>query len=278
MKNEIKIRCQEIKERQENDLYVNLSIRIITLCVNYIIITDEFHVMRTLSFSLIVSTDLIKIYDIFFRWRKNIESNIVLIQEIHQIKIIVIKNESLKTRKISTSKKNFDLVSSFITSFSLKIRITELRRKHTNVYFDKAVIIVKNKEQNVRVFHKLLIKTSHVFESIKKHEFSLDMYFIKMHALIFHEIIFIFMTNFDEIFAKIRKKQLFKRLIQSRVFLTSTFIDFNYEKVFIDKTTKFKNKIDDENLFIIENLNIDKAKSKLDINFHWDLKFCQQVS
>ena len=104
------------------------------------------------------------------------------------------------------------------------------------------------------------------------------MYFIEIHALVFHEIIFIFMTNFDEIFAKIRKKQLLERLIQLWVFFTSTFIDFNYEKVFIDKATKLKNKIDDENSFIIENSNTDETKSKFDINFHWDLKFRQQVN
>ena len=64
MKNEIKIRCQRIKNRQKSDLYVNLSIKIMTLFVNYVIITDEFHVMRIFSFSLIVDTNIIKIYDI----------------------------------------------------------------------------------------------------------------------------------------------------------------------------------------------------------------------
>ena len=278
MKNGIRIRCQEIEDHQENNLYINLLIRIMTLFVNYVIVTNEFHVMRILSFSLVMNTNLMKVYDIFFKWKKDIESNIVFIQKTHEVKVIIIKNESLKARKVFFSEKNFDLVSNFVTSFSLKIKIAESRRKHTNVYFDETIIIVEDKKQNVRVFYKSFIKISHVFESIKKHNFSLDMYFIEMHALISHEIISISMTNFDEISAKIRKNQLFNCLIQSRVSLTSIFIDFDYEKIFIDKTTKIENKIESENLFIIKNSDIDESKRKSDINFHWRLKFCQQVS
>ena len=272
MIHEQRIRCEDVDNCPEFNWYINLLIRVLTSSDDYVIMINEFHIMKDLFCDLVIETNFMKYFDIFSRWRKNDNSDTIFIQDCHEVIVIAIKNDFFKTRKVN------DFV--LLISFSVKSKLIKtFHRKYINVYVAKVVLLEKKHERNIIINHKFLTTKNYVFEFFKKQDVFLDHYFTNIHDLMIHEINFIFMINFKCVCVKISQDQFLKRFIQLQISLKFVSIDFDIEKVLLKKTKILKNEIfKNENFFIIKNSNVAIENEKLDINHHWRLKFRKQIN
>ena len=161
MTNERKIRCQNIKKKQKSNLWIKISIKNKTTKKNFVIMNEEFHIMKNLSCFLIIDIDFMKSFNITFIWNQRNKQNAVLIQNEHRIKIIIIKTDSIKVCMTTT------FILKIILSIKIKIKSQSKIRK-IDVYVTKTRILKNDQKINVSIKHKLLVFEKYLFESIWK--------------------------------------------------------------------------------------------------------------
>ena len=134
MTNEKKIRCQNIKKRQKSNLWINISIKNKTTKKDFVIMNEEFYIMKNLSCFLIIDIDFMKSFNITFIWNQRNEQNAVLIQNEHRVEITIIKTNSVKIRMTTT------FILKIILSIKIKIKSQSKIRK-IDVYVTEARIL-----------------------------------------------------------------------------------------------------------------------------------------
>ena len=174
-----------------------------------------------------------------------------MIQNKHWITVIVIKNTSAKSEKISKTI-FFSTAFLLIIALSIKIKIlNSFKRRQINVYAEKNRIIKSKHEINVSIIQKLFVSNNYIFRSIHKRNLIIESYLTEINAIIFDIWDSIFMTNLKKTSVKIHKKQLFERLNSYRSLnsISQTFTNFHHADVFFEKKIN-KAKFDsDETLF-----------------------------
>jgi hypothetical protein len=244
MKNNQRMTCQKIISKKiKFNLYTKISIRMKTFNDSFAIFSEKFHILDDVSCSMIVKTNLIKSYNINSNWDQRNLSDSVIIQDTHVIKIRATLSQNLKelTRLI---RKLFDL--------STKIKSLKVsRRKATNVYVVFSHIIESDHDQNVEIFHKFLTKNTYQYNSWFYEDSKMNSFATRINAMIFDDIINVFLTNFDDASIKIRIEQFLKTLTQDCI---DDFIEININVIkILLKQSEIEIKKDD----IISHLSID---------------------
>ena len=226
---------------------------------NFVIMKGEFHIMFNLFCFLIMSTDFMKSYDIIFKWSKKGESDMMMIQNQHRVKIKMIKNSSVHFKKIN----NAALTIVAAAKLSVKTKILKAsKRRQTNVYAEKARIIKKNQKQNISMIHKSLVFDNYIFESVQRRNSTMKSYLSDVNAVIQNDWNSVLMTNFEKTSAKINKNQFFGRLISFKKRNNLITVDYNYANVFFDKVVFFlETKISIDFDPKVENTNIVKSNA-----------------
>ena len=270
MTNEKKIRCQNIKEKQESDLWINISFKNKITEKDFVIINEKFHIMKNLSCFIIIDTDFMKFFNIKFIWSQRDEQNAVLIQNEHRVEVTVIKTDSVKIRMTTT----------FILKIILPIKIkfkSQSKIRKIDVYVTETRILKNDQKINVSIKHKLLAFETYLFESIRKKNDVLKNYLSTANSLTTKLMNFISVTNLNEKSTKIRKKQLLKHLRYQKISDINdvAIVNFNYINVFMSK--QIKEKIESKNSFIIDSKSI-KAVADSNINEHWKKKYRKKIN
>ena len=260
MNNDRRIRCQNIKNRQKSNLCIKISIRNKIMKGDFVIMKKKFHVMFELSCFVIIKMDFMKSFDITFKWNKDGSSNVILIQNQHEMKIIAEKNKFVKIKQIFS-------ISLATIFFFIKVKISRaLTRHQINVYVFETCILENEYEKNISTKHKFLAKGTYFFESIRQRNEALGIFVVGFNCLTKDEVNSISMTNMSQIQAKIRENQLIERLKHLKISnLSVATINFDYADVFMEKYEESK-KFD--NLFIID-FDQDKSENEnSNINDH----------
>ena len=139
----------------------------------FVTIVEEFHIIKNLSCFIMINTNIIKSYNISSRWNFNDKSNTILIQNIHEIQITIVKKEFMKITQIQNFTKI--LLFMFIKTKILKTS----KQQQINVYVKNFVILKESQKRNVKMTHKSLTKEFYVFEAIRKQNFDLNIYFFQ---------------------------------------------------------------------------------------------------
>ncbi len=244
MKNNQRITCQEIISRKiKFNLYTKISIRMKTFNDFFAIFSKEFHILNDVSCSIVVETNLMKSYNISSNWDQRNLFDFVIIQDTHVIKIKATLFQKLKelTRFI---RKLFD--------FSTKIKSLKVsRKKATNVYVVFFHIIESDHDQNVEISHKSLTKDTYQYSSWFYENSETNSFATRINAMIFDDIINVFLTNFDETSIKIKVEQFLKTLTQNCI---DDFIEININVInVLLEQSEIEIKKDD----IISHLSID---------------------
>ena len=192
---------------------------------------SEFHIMFNLSCFLIMGTDFMKSYDIIFKWGKKGDSNVIMIQDRHHVKIKTIKNSSAHFRKIDNS-----ALINIAAKLSMKVKTLKAsKRRQVNVYAERIRVIEKNQKQNVSLIHKSLVLNNYIFESIQRRDLVIGSYLLDVNAMVQSDWNSISMTNFEKVSIKINKNQFFDRLVSFKERNNSITINYNYADVFFGK-------------------------------------------
>ena len=253
MKDGQKIRCEEIEEKKEFELWTKIPIRNRTIEGNFVIMKKKFHIMTDLLCFIILSTDFMKSFDITPKWGKEEERDVIIIQKNHQVEAQTTKTKFLLTKRIDLFK-----------------RRPESRRRQMNVYAKKSMILNHVQKKNVKVRHKSLTSKSYVFELIQKIDLSISSCLLEVHAVVSDDCDAVSMINFEKTPAKIYSGQLLGRL---RPFDASKSpaisIAFNYENVFFEKSTETNETI---NSFEIKTSE-EKSTLTSNVSKHWNEKY-----
>ena len=196
--------------------------------------------------------------------KKKRKSNVILIQNEHQIKITATKNQSVKTRIIETQSMN---VMTRLNFMKIKSGINNPKKKQINVYASKTCVLNDDYDKNVFIKHKFLTKGIYLFEPIRQKNETLKTYLSTTNSMMTKKTNFIFMTNLKKIQTKIVKKQLIGRLKQIEIFkqTSEVYVNFDYANVFIGKHIENES-IDSTNFFVIGSKNSNVETINLDIN------------
>jgi hypothetical protein len=239
-------------------LYTKISIRMKTFNDSFAIFSEKFHILNDVSCSIVVETNLMKSYNINSNWDQKNLSNSVIIQDTHVIKIKAILFQKFK-ELIRLIRKLFD--------FSTKIKSLKIsRKKATNVYVVFFHIIESDHDQNVEIFHKSLTKNTYQYNSWFYEDSKTNSFATKINAMIFDDIINIFLTNFDDASIKIKVEQFLKTLTQDCI---DDFIEININVIkILLKQSKIEIKKDDIILHLLIDINVIKIllkKSEVEI-------------
>jgi hypothetical protein len=292
MKNNQRMTCQEIISRKiKFNLYTKISIRMKTFNDSFAIFSKKFHILDDVSCSIVVETNLMKSYSISSNWDQRNLSDSVIIQDTHVIKIRAILSQKLK-ELIRFVRKLFDL--------STKIKSLRVsRRKATNVYVVFFHIIESNHDQNVEISHKFLTKNTYQYNSWFYEDSETNSFATKINAMIFDDIINVFLTNFDDASIKIRVEQFLKTLTQdciddlielninvTKVLLKKSEVEIKKNdmtsnlSIFSKIKNSFNRKIDSDvnstNSFAFESSE-NEENLNLDISDHWESKYKKKI-
>ncbi len=139
MKDNQRITCQNIVfEKIWSDFWTKLSIKMKTTIEVFVIFFEKYHIMKSISCSIIMRTDLMKSFDINSTWEQQNQSNHVIIQNSHQIEMKAISPS--KTFEI----KSKNLIKN-LSNLSTKLRLLRsLKRRFTNVYVTNSHVFQSN--------------------------------------------------------------------------------------------------------------------------------------
>jgi Holliday junction resolvase len=197
--------CQKIISRRiKFNLYTKISIRMKTFNDSFVIFSEKFHILDDVFCSIVVKTNLMKSYNISLNWSQKNLSDFVIIQDTHVIEI-----------KATLSQKFKELIRFIqkLLDFSTKIKSLKVsRRKTTNVYVVFFHIIESNHDQNVEISHKSLTKNTYQYNSWFYENSKTNFFATRINAMIFDDIINVFLTNFDDASIKIKIEQFLKTL------------------------------------------------------------------
>jgi hypothetical protein len=228
MKNNQKMTCQEIISRKiKFNLYTKISICMKTFNEFFAIFSEEFHILNDVFCSIVVETNLMKSYNINSNWDQKNLSDFVIIQNTHVIKIKATLSQKFK-ELIRFIRKLLDL--------STKIKSLKIsRRKATNVYVVFFHIIESNHVQNVEISHKSLTKNTYQYSSWFYEDSKTNSFATRINAMIFDDIINVFLTNFDDVSIKIKIEQFLRTLTQDCI---DDFIEININvtKILLEKS------------------------------------------
>jgi hypothetical protein len=224
----------------------------------FAIFSEKFHILNDVFCSIVVKTNLMKSYNINSNWNQRNLFDFVIIQDTHVIEIKATLSQKLK-ELIRFIRKLLD--------FSTKIKLLRVsRRKATNVYVVFFHIIESDHDQNVEISHKSLTKNTYQYNSWFYEDSETNSFATKINAMIFDDIINVFLTNFDDASIKIKIEQFLETLTQNCI---DDFIEININVIkILLKQSEIEIKKDD----IISHLSIDinvirilLEKSKIEI-------------
>ena len=102
-----------------------------------------------------------------------------MIQNKYRVSVIVIKNTSVKSRKIKKT------IFFQISALSIKIKIlNSFKRRQINVYAEKSKIIEFDQKVNVSITRKPLVLNSYIFRSIHKRDLIIESYLVEINAIV----------------------------------------------------------------------------------------------
>ena len=193
------------------------------------------------------------------------ESDVILIQKKHRVKITTTKNQFVKAKVIEISSMNIATILKFV---KIKFGSTCSKKKQVNVYVSKTCILNSNYDKNVFIKHKFLAKETYFFEPIRQKNEALKTYLSAINSVITEKTDFIFMTNLKETRIKIVERQLIERLKQIEISkkTSNACVKFDYADVFINK--HIENEFDSTNFFVIDFENLENQNINFDINDH----------
>ncbi len=150
----------------------------------------------------------------------------MIFQKLHIVK--------MKITLFSKFKKSF-LFTSNLSKLFIKMKLFRTsRKKSTNVYVTSFHILESKHDKNVEVTHKFLTKNTYQYNSWFYENSKINSFAIEINAMIFDDIINVFLTNFDDDFVKIRIEQFLKTLTQKCIDDLIE-ININVIKIFLKK-------------------------------------------
>jgi hypothetical protein len=208
MKDNQRITCQNIVfEKIRSDLWTKLSIRMKTTIEAFVIFFEEYHIMKSISCSIIVRTDLMKSFDINSTWKQQNESNHVIIQDSHRVEMKAISSAKTFEIKQENLTKN-------LSNLSTKLRfLRSLKRRFTNVYAINSYVLQSDQRKNIEVKHKSLVKRTYQFSSWSHMKAFTSCFVFEISEMINDDVFVISIANFENCSIKIRFDQFLKSLI-----------------------------------------------------------------
>ena len=195
---------------------------------------SEFHVMSDLPCPLIAGTAFMKSFDICPKWERNGDQNTILIQRIHEMKIMTTKSFIAPIKSVECS------MITLTKSLSFKVKINKTpKRIQTNVYADEAIVLNDDQKKNVSIKHKFIIQKFYFFESVRQRNDALGFYFSVVNFIVRDDTTSIPVANLGERNVNIFESQLLGRMKyfdnkkMNQNFLN--IVNFNFENVFVEK-------------------------------------------
>jgi hypothetical protein len=186
------------------DLYIEIFICMKIFNDFFVTFTKELHILNDVSCLIVVETNFMKSFNIKSNWEQENLFNFVIIQRLHVVEVKITLSSKLK--------KSF-LFTSNLSKLFIKMKFFKtFRKKSTNVYVIPFHILESKHDKKIEITHKSLTKNTYQYNSWCYENSKINSFAIEINAMIFDDIINVFLTNFDDDFVKIKLEQFLKTL------------------------------------------------------------------